>query len=454
MRRPAVAGFLLAIAAGAGAAGAAGPEGASQPVTPPSAIQHPGLHPPLPEEPTTRPHRTGEVDCRGCHVGKHQGVVQMYLGIGGRGTPTIPSHMFQVRVECIACHITVKTDDGTAGVVGQTFRPSEQACVNCHSEKYRGMLQQWGATLNRMTEAVTPKLKATQAMLETADRSNPKTKRAQTLVDDAGFNVRYVALARGVHNVFYAADLLKLANGWLDEATALLGRSPIRTEDALVRGGYCAILCHEAARVKQRETVTFMRLKIPHVRHITEFGATCTSCHSAEVHKGVTATAGTCAACHHHPQNERCEGCHRRQAAFYRGETKTALVKVAPNVMAAAVSCTACHDWSRKHSRTAVGEKCVGCHEAPYTALLTEWTTGFDADTKRVADTLKGAEAAVGRARRGGRTTPEADALVKSARDALALVRSARAAHNPLAAEALLRAAREKAEEARAQVAR
>ena len=49
----------------------------------------------------------------------------MYIGIGGRGTPTIPSHMFQVRVECIACHTTPKTEDGIAGLVGQTFRPSE-----------------------------------------------------------------------------------------------------------------------------------------------------------------------------------------------------------------------------------------------------------------------------------------------------------------------------------------
>jgi hypothetical protein len=444
MSRRAVAGLLLAVAAGAGAAGAAGPERAA----PPAAIQHPGLHPPAPEEPRTQPHRTGELDCRGCHQSKHQGVVRMYVGIGGRGTPTIPSHMFQVRVECIACHTTAKTDAGTASVIGQTFRPSEQACVSCHGEKYRGMLQQWGATLNRMTEAVTPKLEATQAMLETADRSNPKTTRAQTLVDDAGFNIRYVALAKGIHNVFYAADLLKLASGWLDEATALLGKPPVRTDDQLVRGGYCAILCHEAARVKQREIVTFAKLRVPHVRHVTEFGATCTSCHSAETHKGVTATAATCSSCHHHPQNERCEGCHRQQAAFYRGATKTPLVKMAPNLMAAAVSCTGCHDGSRKHSRAAVGEKCVGCHEAPYAALLTEWTTGFDGDLKKTADAIKNTEAALARARRGGRATPEADALVKDARDALALVRSARGAHNPLAADALLRAAREKAEKA------
>jgi len=420
---------------------------------PPALAQAPGPRAPVRPERREAPHRPGELDCRNCHLGKHAGIVQMYIGIGGRGTPTIPSHMFQVRVECIACHTTPKADDVTAGLAGQTFRPSEQACVTCHGEKYRGMLPQWVTTLARMTEAVTPKLKATRAALETADRTSPKSTRARTLTDDAEFNVRYVSLAKGVHNVFYAADMLKLANGWLDEATALLGAPPVRTDDQLVRGGYCAALCHEAAGVKPRETVVFGKTRLPHTRHVAELGATCTSCHSAETHKAVTATAATCASCHHSPKNERCESCHGAQAAFYRGATKIPLATVAPNLMAAAVSCTGCHDFSRKHSRAAVGEACLGCHDVRYTALLTEWTAGFDADLRKTAEALRNAESAVARARRGGRKTPEADALLKEARDTLARVRSARPAHNPLAADALLEAARHKAQEAAARVA-
>ena len=91
--------------------------------------------PPAPPERPPAPHRTGELECRNCHLGEHQGVVQMYIGIGGRGAPTIPSHMFQVRVECIACHTTPKAAEGTMGLSGQTFRPSEQACVGCHGEE-------------------------------------------------------------------------------------------------------------------------------------------------------------------------------------------------------------------------------------------------------------------------------------------------------------------------------
>jgi hypothetical protein len=378
----------------------------------------------------------------------------MYMGMGGRGTPMIPSHMFQVRVECIACHIVPKEAERRAGIVGQTFRPAEQACIGCHGERYRGMLERWVTTLIRMRDTVAPKLAGARAALGSADSRNPKHARARRLVDDAAFNAEFVALARGVHNVFYAADLLKLANGWLDEAFALLGKAPVRTEDALVRGGYCAVLCHERAGVRLPETVAFGKQRVPHARHVTEFGAVCTACHSPEVHKAVTATAATCTGCHHNPQNDRCEACHRIQSAFYRGETQTALVKVEPNGMAAAVSCTGCHDFTQRHSRRAVGTKCVACHDAAYLEFLREWTSGFDREAARASDALKRADGAVGAARRAGRLVPEAEALTREAREALALVREVRGVHNPAAAGALLEASRRKAEEAVAQVGR
>lgn len=394
-----------------------------------------------------------ELECRNCHEATHQGVARMYLGLGGRGTPMIPSHMVQVRVQCVACHVMPKTDRSSAALVGQTFRPSEQACVGCHGEKYRGMLQRWTETLGKMRAIVEPKLAAGRGAL--ADVQNARTKqagRADKLIGDAEFNVRFVAFGKGVHNVFYAADLLKVSNGWADEALALLGKGPAKGDDALVRGGYCAVLCHEQAGVKQLETVTYRKQKVPHVRHVTEFGATCTACHSAEVHKAVTATPATCSACHHSPQNERCESCHRLQSAFYLGQEKTDLVKLEPNAMMNAVACTGCHDWSRKHSRQAVGDTCVGCHDAAYTAFFGEWTAGLDKETAAAGVVLKRAEAALQRERRAGRQAPEAEALVRQARGALDLVRKARGVHNPPAAEALLTASRQKAEEALARL--
>jgi hypothetical protein len=174
--------------------------------------------------------------------------------------------------------------------------------------------------------------------------------------------------------------------------------------------------------------------------HVAEFGAVCTACHSAEVHKAVTAKPATCTGCHHSPANERCESCHRVQSAFYRGETKAGLAKVGPNVMANAVGCTGCHDLAKKHSRGAVGEKCVSCHDAAYTSFLTEWTSGTDRDIAMTAAAVRRAEAL------GRRATAQVRADVREAREALALVRKARPVHNPEAAAALLEAARKKVE--------
>jgi hypothetical protein len=416
-----------------------------------TAPRSPAVAPPRPA------HQGGELDCRNCHLGKHQGVLQMYVGSGGRGTPMIPSHMFQVRVECVACHTAPKTptpDDGAAPLLGQTFRPSEEACLACHGDRYRGMLGQWTGTLARMRESLTPTLDTARAAVKAADAKHPRFARARTLIDDAEFNARFVALAKGVHNVFYAADLLKLANGWASEALLLLGQRAPKTDDQLLRGGYCAVLCHQTAGVKQRETVTFRGRKIPHVRHVSELGATCTSCHSAETHKAVTATAATCTSCHHGPTNERCEGCHQEQSAFYRGQTKTPLAVVAPNVMADVVGCTGCHDWSRKSSRRAIAESCRGCHEARYLALLTEWTTGYRPELQATGQSIKSAEAALATARRRGAVSSDTAALVNEARDAFSLVKRAGLAHNPLAADALLSAARRHADDARAAITR
>ena len=476
MRRHALALIVLGIVAGlcGGAAGAQERAGQSGALLAQGMRPHP-LPPDAQEPPHGRPAQgTGELDCRGCHLSKHQGVFRMYLGMGGRGTPMIPSHMFQVRVECVACHIVPKESEATAGLVGQTFRPSEQACLNCHGEKYRGMLARWADTLGKMREVVAPKLAAAQAALPPADagdgakagptkagptkagptKAGPKdakVARARGLVNDAEYNVQFVTLGHGVHNVFYAADLLKLSSAWLDEALALLGKPPVKGDEALVRGGYCAVLCHQVARVKQPETVTFGKQRIPHVRHVTEFGAVCTACHSAEVHKAVTAKPATCTGCHHSPQNERCESCHRAQSALYRGQVSPLGVKVEPNVMAEAVGCTGCHDWSHKHSRQAVGQRCVGCHDAAYTSFVGEWTAGLDKQVAGARDALRRAETALAGERRAGRRAPDAEALVRQAREALTLVQKARGVHNPAGAESILEAVRAKADAAAGQ---
>ena len=115
------------------------------------------------------------------------------------------------------------------------------------------------------------------------------------------------------------------------------------------------------------------------------------------------------------------------------------------------MGCTGCHDWSHKHSRRAVGERCVGCHDAAYTSFVGEWTTGLDKQAAGAREALRRAEAALARERRAGRRAPDAEALVRQAAEALALVQKARGAHNPAGAESILEAVRAKADAAAGQ---
>lgn len=400
------------------------------------------------------PHAANDLDCAACHKSSHVGVLGVYAGAGGRGAPPSPARMFELRVQCVACHTAPANAEASTAALGQTYRANEAACSTCHGARYDGLIDRWRTSFAAMREALGPKLRTARAALAaTTAPAQAGHSRARALVDDADFNLRLVSVANGAHNPFYAANLLRRANGWLDEAMALVGKpAPKAAADALVRGGYCATLCHEPAGVKTPETATFGARPFPHARHVAALGATCTTCHSGDVHKKLAATPATCSSCHHSAGNERCESCHRDQTAFYRGTVSTGLARITPNVMADAVGCTGCHDFSHRPSRTSMATACTACHERTYLPLLTEWTTGFARDVAQTADALRVADAAVARARQGGIRIADAQALLKEARAALALVRAGGAAHNPLAADDLLRGARERAERARAEV--
>jgi hypothetical protein len=395
-------------------------------------------------------HAGNDLDCAACHKSSHVGVMGVYAGGGGRGAPASPARMFELRVQCLACHTAPVNVDAASAALGQTYRPSDTACAACHGARYDGLIDRWRTSFAAMRETLGSKVRTARATLAAAT-AHAGHGRARALVDDADFNLRLVSVGNGAHNPFYAANLLRRASGWLDEAVALVGKPAPKAADALVRGGYCATLCHEPAGIKTPETAAFGGRPFPHGRHVAELGATCTTCHSGEAHKKLAATAATCSSCHHSPGNERCERCHRDQTAFYRGTMRTELARVTPNVMADAVGCTGCHDFSQGPSRASVATACTACHERTYLPLLTEWTTGFARDVAQTADALRAAEAAVARARPGSRGASDAQALLKDARAALALVRAGGAAHNPLAADDLLRGARERAERARAQ---
>ncbi len=423
---------------------------AAEPVLPPQP-RHLG-QPPAGNVPEAHPKKEArQLDCKACHESLHRGVLQMYMGMNGRGTPMIPSHMLQVRVECVACHVEPKREKAQARVLGQTFRPSESACLECHGEKYKGMLDDWTKTMKVMLDAVKGKRAAVEKALAEAPPEHARLARARKQVADATYNMELVEHGKGVHNVFFAADLLKVANGYLDDSMAAIGKSPVKMpEDTLVRGGYCAVLCHKKAGVIQPEEVEFGSETVPHVKHVTDFGVTCTSCHSAEQHQAVTATKSTCLECHHSAgnDNDRCLTCHERQKAFLEASVEVEEVEAEPSTHADATDCVGCHDVKVKHSRKAVMKQCVNCHdEESYLSQLESWAKGVERELKEVRGLLQKGEAGLRRARKHPKAG-EARQLLDEAKEDSELVAKAGGIHNPDLAKAILAKAKKQAEQA------
>lgn len=149
--------------------------------------------------------------CGLCHERTHLGPREMFRGVGGRGVPNMPSPMSRAKVNCIACHMTKKMDSQSADVVGQTFVATQQRCDYCHGQKYMGVLEDWRTTLTAhldKAEIALAKARSAQAEKQPSPEVNLQIER---LLDDAAFNIRFVKLGRGLHNVNYATALLSVA---------------------------------------------------------------------------------------------------------------------------------------------------------------------------------------------------------------------------------------------------
>ncbi len=394
--------------------------------------------------------RDRELDCKACHQATHRGVLEMYIGMGGKGTPMIPGHMFQVRVECVACHVEPGKNQASEKFAGRTFRPSERACLGCHGARYKGMLERWNKTIAAMLTAVNAKLLSVEQALHSTYRTHPQFAKAWKFATDARHNVEFVTNGKGVHNVFFAADLLKVADGYLDQSMATIGQPPLSVADeTLVRGGYCAVLCHDQAGVRAPDEVAFGVETIPHVRHVTDFGVTCTACHSAERHKAVTATKATCLGCHHRAgnDNERCIACHKLQNAFFSGTIRTEAVEPTPSGHAQFTDCVGCHNVQAKHTRQAVAARCLGCHDTTYLKALAQWRKEIGQGQAEVMRLVKKGESSLRRASNNPKA-PEARLLLKAAKADLDLVVKAGGVHNPELAQAVLGKAKASAERA------
>jgi len=391
-----------------------------------------------------------EYNCEVCHSAIHSGPREMFMGEGGRGAPPTPSHMLTARLDCLACHIQPKGADLEGGRDGRTFVASEKACMACHGDQYQGMLKDWKDTFDVMIRDIKPKLDSARRVLEKAGTAKGKWKEAKKLFEDAKYNVDFVRIGKGVHNPFYAAELIQVADRHIDRLFRLVGQSaPALPAQSPIRGGYCAQLCHTKAGVKLPWETSLQGVPLPHFRHAFDFGLGCTSCHSAEKHKEIRISNKDCTACHHSPENTRCTNCHRKQSALYTAQDLPLEVKEAkPSFKAGKVECVGCHDLSKKQTFENISSACTQCHDKAYVDLLRGWKEETLEAQKKTNEILEKTSKKLIDALKAKRSVGQAAGLLERGKKAYEFVSSAKSAHNPELAAAILEEAQRDAQKA------
>jgi hypothetical protein len=175
--------------------------------------------------------------CSQCHSLTHAGPDELYRGTGGRGVPDMPSPMFRAQVDCIACHRERSRSGEIAQVVGQTYVAIQQSCDDCHGNRYREALDLWKTTISEHLRKAQIATERASDFLANAQLPPSVALESRRLLADAEHNLRFVKLARGVHNVNYATALLNVAIENCQRITGSGGSSDVHeAEDADAKG--------------------------------------------------------------------------------------------------------------------------------------------------------------------------------------------------------------------------
>jgi nitrate/TMAO reductase-like tetraheme cytochrome c subunit len=312
-----------------------------------------------------------EGDCSQCHLNKHTGQRDLFMGVAGKGSPEIPGHMFLVKVECVACHITPTTPAESQRFKGQTFSASESACTSCHDGMYKGMVRDWISTFDGMIKEISPKKTALAGLLQTEGLDASARNKAALLYRDANYNIDLVSVGKGVHNPFYAAELLQVANRNLELAAQILGKKiPHGNGRGLLQGRYCGALCHQKTGVTVPEKAAYDGITFPHRLHAEKIAPGCTTCHSPLRHKKLLESRKLCGECHHRQDKPSCSRCHGEESSLFEGRwPTTAGTSGPPSPHRKVMDCVGCHTFGEKKTRFDVLEKCILCHDASYRKL-------------------------------------------------------------------------------------
>ena len=380
-----------------------------------------------------------DANCFKCHnVGEHKMVRKMYMGTGGKGVKDLPDPMFKAHLDCSICHVRLKVGkDGVAK--GFVFRHSvdeiAKSCEECHGPLYGTLLKHWDKILSgeiKKTEDAVSSAKTSIAQIKETSSNNEQLNKAAELMQAAEYNLKFVKMAKGVHNIVYAVKLLEDSRKNAQEAAKLVNSSYKAKKLAAPLG--CTELCHSCVECIDEESVPFGSVSFPHQIHVEDQDMECTQCHSTYENHGKTLIQG-CSECHHgEGEGEvKCEDCHSQTAALYYG-LQSPDGKKHPDVMARNVKCDECHVEIKKGDESTIDgimKTCIKCHEEKkYGDMLKAWIDESMGMTKGIKARIDKAQKRVLAAIKKGQYTYDIQDWINRAMKEYNILSKGNAVHN------------------------
>ncbi len=146
--------------------------------------------------------------CFVCHPDHHTYQKQLLVGEKRVNTETASSLMYDVKTNCIGCHLEERMINGEKVLHG-----SAQSCVACHTEKHAEMVKDWkDSTKKELQYALGVEKEAEVAIAESEGNVSDDTLRmAKVMFNEGQENLRIVEYGGGVHNKKYSIVLIDAA---------------------------------------------------------------------------------------------------------------------------------------------------------------------------------------------------------------------------------------------------
>jgi len=310
-------------------------------------------------------------NCQSCHTDFHKAQKMLYIGEGGKGVShPMPNIMLEKGLSCKGCHIFHEEAKGD-GIKGETFVSEAEACESCHGKGFSLILRDWEASTAKKLIQIRSIYNATLQNVKGSRHTNKKS--AESLMEEALFNIEIVDKGKSVHNVAYSQELLFAAYNKMLEALNIIEsryKPPMIDAPAKNIPTQCSN-CHQG--IEEINTYVF-GLNFPHKKHLIEQNIQCDTCHSnVRTHGDFIATKQSCASCHHKDPKKDCTSCHQLQKTFYQGGVLNKHEVPGDIMFEAGAECTDCHLNGKNNIFRSDAKKCMDCHEEEYAEMFKEW---------------------------------------------------------------------------------